>query len=270
MIATIKTLASRIRGWFSARRVDQDFQQELSAHLEMLTHENILRGMAPAEANRNAHVRLGGITQLREINHELRGLPMLETFMQDIRYAFRMLRKNPGFTAIAVLTLAFGIGANSAIFTAVDTLALRRLPYSNPEKIITIGSREAHHPEAEEWISAPTLFDLQDGARSFSCVAGISPVWSNVVMGRDHAERLETLFVSAGFFPMLGVQPVIGRTFRADEDNRTKGANVLILSYAYCQRHFRRDPASLPQTFIIIGIPFTIIEILPRDFLYLG
>jgi len=216
MFVFVRMFASKIRSWISRRREDREFRQELAGHLEMLTHENIRCGMSPAEANRIAHVRLGGITQLQETNRELKGLPMLETLVQDIRYAFRMLRKNPGFMAIAVLTLAFGIGANSAIFTAVDTLALRPLPYRNPERLVTIGSREAHHPEAQEWISAPTLFDLQDGAQSFSAVAGISPVWNNIVTGRENAERLESLYVSAGFFPMLGVQPAIGRVLRAE------------------------------------------------------
>jgi predicted permease len=270
MFASLKMLASRIGGRFSRRRVDQDFEKELSAHLEMLTQENIQRGMSLAEANRMAHVRLGGITQLQETNRELRGLPMLDTFMQDIRYALRMLRKNPGFTAIAVLTLAFGIGANSAIFAAVDTLTLRPLPYSNPERIVTIGSREAHHPETAEWISAPALFDLQDGASSFSSVVGISPVWNNIVMGRENAERLESLYVSAEFFPLLGVQPVIGRAFRADEDNRTKGANVVVLSYTYWQRRFGGDPGVVGQTLGVSNISFTIVGVLPRDFLYLG
>jgi predicted permease len=270
MSAFIKTLASRIRGWFGIRQVDQDFEQELSAHLEMLTEQFVHRGMAPDEASRIARMRLGGFTQLRETNRELRGLPMLETFLQDIRFSLRMLRKNPGFTAIAVLTLAFGIGANSAIFTAVDTLALRSLPYSNPGQLVTIGGHEAHHPESAEWTSAPALFDLEDRAQSFSALAGISPVWNDVVTGTANAERLETLYVSAQLFPLLGVQAEIGRTFRPEEDNRTKGANVVLLSYGYWQRQFGGNSAALGQTLNVSGRAFTIIGILPRDFLYLG
>ncbi len=139
MLASIKMIASRIRGWLSLERVDQDFEQELSAHLEMLTNENIQRGMTRDEANRAARIRLGGVTQLKETNRELRGLPMLETFLQDFRYAIRMLRKTPGFTAVAVLTLGLGIGANTAIFSVLQAAYLRSLPVAHPEQIVQVG-----------------------------------------------------------------------------------------------------------------------------------
>src|SRR5258705_9008183 len=130
MLAWIRAVASRIRVWLSPGRANSEFAQELEEHLAMLTEENVRRGMGPEEAKRAARMRLGGVTQLAETNRELKGLPVLETILQDTRYALRMLRKNPGFTAVVVLALAPGVGADTAIFFVVYWGLLKPPPYS--------------------------------------------------------------------------------------------------------------------------------------------
>ncbi len=138
MFSRLRVLASRIRGFFAGRRLDEDFQRELASHLEMLTEENIRRGLPPDQARRQARLRLGGAAQLRETQHDLRGLPWLETLLQDVRFGLRMLRKNPGFTAVAVITLALGIGANTAVFSIINGLMLRTLPVRDPGRLVEL------------------------------------------------------------------------------------------------------------------------------------
>ena len=145
MFDWMKVLGSQIRGWVSMRDVDKDFSEELGAHLELLTEEYIHGGMTPEEARRAARLKLGGVTQLRETNRELRGMPILETTLRDIRYAWRTLRKSPGFAIVCVLTLALGIGANTAIFNVVRATLLQSLPIREGNRLVVIWVNNLDH-----------------------------------------------------------------------------------------------------------------------------
>src|ERR1700743_3456077 len=172
MFAFLKSIASRFRTQASPDTTDREFQQELDTHLELAIQENIRRGMTPDDAARAARVRLGGDTQLKETNRELRGLPFIETALQDLRFAFRMLRKNPGFSVIAILTLALGIGANTAIFSVVYAVLLKQLPYVDADQLFTVFQQDIKNPKNVNGFSFPNLRDLNDQSEIFSDLSG--------------------------------------------------------------------------------------------------
>src|SRR5580704_7545887 len=162
MLAFLKSLVSRLRSQAASETVDREFQHELATHLDLATQENIRRGMTPDEAARAARIRLGGDTQLKETNRELRGLPFIETAFQDFRFAFRMLRKNPSFSAIAILTLALGIGANTAIFSVVYAVLLKPLPYADSDQLFTVFQQDIKNPKHVNGLSFPNMRDLRE------------------------------------------------------------------------------------------------------------
>jgi len=171
MLDWLRVSVAKIQALFSVRHLDQEFAEELQTHVAILTEENIRKGMTPEEAARNARLRLGGLTQLREAHREARGLPGIETFFQDIRYSLRMLRKNPGFTLVAVLTLACGIGANAAIFSMAQGFLLKPLSLPHLDRLVAIGELEEHDRNDTIRASPANYLDWAAQTRSLDFVS---------------------------------------------------------------------------------------------------
>jgi len=252
---------------------------ELAQQLEQAYAEAAASGLGQTEALQRAESQLGDWARLaRAIEAAERPAPappepragLLSGALQDVRYALRFLRRNPGFAAVALATLAFGIGGNTAIFTMVDILVLRDLPYRDPGLLMAIETRRTDQPEIEPWTSAADFFDLRDRQHSFSRMAALSPIWNMVVTGRGTAEQVSALFVSADFFPMLGVTAARGRTFLAAEDQKGQPAAVVVLSHVYWQRAFGGRTDAIGQNVRLDGSACQIIGVLPAGFRWAG
>jgi putative ABC transport system permease protein len=266
MLAALRAAFSRIRDTFSPGRIDAnaDFDRELESHLDMLTDENVRRGMSPDQARRAAHLRLGGRSQLRETNRELRGLPFLETLGQDIRYALRMLRKNPGFTAVAVLTLALGIGANTAIFSVVYAVLLKPLPYERPGELYDLAQYPPREKNVTTGWSYLNLEYLRQQTHSFSGLAGAN-AHQLTLTGRGEPATLNASVVTGDFFATFAEIPLAGRTLN-DDDAKLGAPPVVVLSENLWRRVFHSDPAIIGQSINLDKKAFTVVGIVPSRF----
>ena len=218
LLTSMRAFASRVRGWLRPRPVDHDFARELDSHLAMLTEENIRRGMSPAEAVRAARIRLGNSTCLQETNRELRGLPFLEMFLQDARYALRMLRNNPGFTAIAVITLALGIGANTAIFSVVYAVVIKPLPYAHADQLFNVFEQASQDQTIQTGWSYLNFAALRDQNHVFSEVAGTQR-HQLTLTGHGEPVLIDTAVVTGNFFALFDAAPLAGRVFSPADGN---------------------------------------------------
>jgi putative ABC transport system permease protein len=270
----------RLNGLTTSPERSVEIAAELAQQLEGAYQDALSEGLSESDAAARAKAQFPDWEVLvAEINgseapavrtlEPERGENILSGAMHDLRYALRLLRKNPGFALVACLTLALGIGANTAIFTVADSLILRPLPYPNPERLMSIETMQTNQPEQEAWTSAPDFIELREHTRAFASVAGVSPIWNNVLEGKGGAERLQSLYVSATFFPMLGVQPVAGRLFNEGEDQSGR-ANVVLVSHRLWQRRWGGDAGAVGQVLNLDGRPFTVAGVLPASFRYLG
>ena len=219
---------------FKKRRPDSELEAEIESHVALQEEDNLRSGMAPEEARRQALIKLGGMEQARQMYREQASLPLLETLLQDVRYGLRMLRKNPGFSTVAIATLALGIGANTAIFSIVNGVLLRRLSYKNPDQLMSIWSNRTDRDKTV--FSLPDFIDYKNQNRTLEQISGFS-AWNANLSNAGEPERVFGVRSSANVFQMLGVNAEIGRTL-LDEDDIPSNPRVVVLSHGFWQRRF--------------------------------
>jgi putative ABC transport system permease protein len=242
--------------------LDRQLDAELWDHVERLTADYVAAGMPAAEARRRARLEFGGLEQIKEISRDARGLRLLDEVRQDVGYAARVLTRNPGFALVAVLTLALGIGANSAMFAVADATLLRPLPFPDADRLVIVSELR---PNGRRGAANPLDFvDWSERARTFDAMAGAMSGQSSITGGDGIAQPLATQAVTSRFFDVLGVRPIVGRTFQpSDEGPRP---DVVVLSEALWRSHFGADPTLVGHSIRLGGRTWTVIGVVPAAF----
>jgi predicted permease len=256
------TIPLRLRSLFRRNRVEQELDEELHYHLERKTEELCAQGMSVEDARRRALRAMEGLELRKEECRDARGVNLLETLSQDLRFGLRMLRKSPGFTAVAVLTIALGIGANTAIFGLVDTAFLRSLPFPEPERLVHIWTIEE---DGEVHTPTPMQYQAfgEDGKLFEQIAAG---GWADYFYDADSSvtQNLSGFLVTPNWFPALGVQTLLGRNFR-EEEQRAGQDGVVMLSYDCWQNRFHADPRIIGKAITLNRRPVTVVGVLPQS-----
>jgi putative ABC transport system permease protein len=255
---------NRLFGSIRKDKLEGQLDEELQFHIEMRTREFIAAGMTPEEARHQAARVFGNQLLLKERTRDVDTIGWIESLWQDLRYAFRLLRKSPGFTIVAVLTLALGIGANTAVFSVVNTVLLRPLPYPESERLVKIWSTNPNTNRWGMWTAYPRFVDWRRHTTVFEEMA-TARTWVINLSGGDHPEALYGVVTSSRLFQLLRVQPMLGRAFLPEEDQRGHD-HVIILSYGLWQRRFGGGRAVIGRTVDLDRQSYTVIGVMPRDF----
>ena len=254
----------------TARRghVDRELTEEVGTYVELLTEKKMKEGMNEKEARRAAMVEVGGVEQVKEEVRAGRVGFSLEIFLQDVRYGLRSLLKKPGFTLTAVIALALGIGANTAIFSVINGVLLRSLSYGNPDRIVMLWEKSLTGRNLQNVISPGNFLDWQKQSTSFEHMAAVWDLRVNLTGGSGEPEEIKAQFVSQPFFAALGVQPLVGRSFLPEED-KTGNELVVILSHELWQTRFGSDPQIVGKQATVSGRQRTIVGVMPPGFNFL-
>lgn len=272
-------LLLRLRSLFQRKIVERELNDELRFHLDQLVDRHLRAGVPLAEARRRAQLEFGGLDQVQEECRDARGTQFFDSLAQDLRYSFRMFRKSPGFTAVAVLTLALGIGANTAIFSVLESVLLRALPVHKPNELVVLTNPDAHGANfgsqggTRNQLAYSEFEYLRDHNEVFSgmfaadsAIPEAEIILTNSASGSGEKQRARIKLVSGGYFPTLGLTPAAGRFF-ANEVDRERGASpVAVVSYPFWKRCYGLSPAILGKTIQIHQNSFEIIGVAPRGF----
>jgi putative ABC transport system permease protein len=255
------------RRFFRRERWDAERAGEIAAHIALETDENVARGMSREAARAAAVRKFGNETKVREDIYKMNSVGFLETLWQDMRYAARMLRKSPGYAAVAIFTLALGIGANTTVFSVINAVLLRPLPYPRADRLALLWKVDVHDTQGTNVTSAPDFHDWQRGTDAFESMAIFDSGGTgyNLSESGGDPERVSGLRVSSQFFDVLGVRPMLGRSFRPEEEIAGRDHEV-VLSYPLWTRRYKQDREIVGKTIRIDGESYTVIGVMPREF----
>ena len=262
----IRTLLSRCASFFRRQRLDDDLDEELRSHIQLATEENQQRGMSEQEARTAALRAFGGVTQTRESYRAQRGLPFLEVLWSDLRYAVRQLCKSPGFTLTTVLTLAIGIGMNTAVFSMMDAVVLRPLAVPDLSRVVVVAEEHRRGNDDYQQVALANYQDWKQQSRSFTNLAVRSSA-SMSLTGAGDALHVQAALTSASFFEVLRANALLGRVYQDGECQPGHNA-VAVLSYPFWQKHFGADRSVLGRSINLDGQAYTIIGVLPKSMQY--
>jgi hypothetical protein len=259
----IYAVPARLKALLRTQRAEQDLDDELAFHVAMQTRANARDGMTEAEAHRRARVEIGGVEQVKERSRDVRPLRWARDAMQDLRYGLRGLRKSPRFTIAAVLTVVLGVGANATLFSVMNPLLFKPLPYPEPDRIVNLYRTS---PQSLEWPhSIGNFLDYRDRNRVFEQLTAWTYRDSSLAQPDQPAERLLSIRATGDFFAVFRVEPLIGRTFTPSDD--TSGAEpVVVLSHRVWHHRFAGDPKIVGRTIRLDGVNVTVVGVMPESF----
>ncbi|HEY7287248.1 MAG TPA: ABC transporter permease [Vicinamibacterales bacterium] len=263
----------RLKAVVLRRRLERDLDDELAFHLSMREAELMRDGLSPARARDDARRQFGNVAHFKEQTHDMWTFEPFENLRQDVRFALRTMRKSPGFSIVAIAALAIGIGGNTAIFSMVDAIRARAMPYGHPDRLVQLWGNVTRAKVERRGASYPDYLDWRAQAKSFDDIAAFDGV-TLTLLGNDEPERINVEFVAAPYFDLLGIAPTHGRTFRADEDEVARPAPVIVLSDGLWRRRFGADTQVVGRTVTLSSrasataatMPFTVIGVMPPGF----